>query len=272
MSSSFLKSFCVAALGLWPALCAARELKVCSEPRNLPFSNMAGEGFENRIAQLVADELKADLVNVWLIERRAFIRNGLGAKTCDLVIGMPKALSSVRTTRPYYRSMFVLLTRQADPPVEDLADPALQRMRIGVQMSGDDGGGTPPSYMLSNLGLANRLRGYPMYDDYTAENRPARIIAALASGEIDAAAVWGPLAGYFAPRAATPLRTRPLQGPAAGPMQMAFDIAMAVRKDDEALAQEVDDVIAQRQSDIEAILRDYGVPLQGPTGREGARP
>src|SRR6476661_1443978 len=104
MYSSFLKTLCVAVLGLWPAVCAGRELKVCSEPRNLPFSNMAGEGFENRIAQLVADELKADLVNVWLIERRAFIRNGLGAKACDLVIGMPKGMSAVRTTRPYYRS------------------------------------------------------------------------------------------------------------------------------------------------------------------------
>ena len=272
MSSSFLKALCVATLGLWPALCAARDLRVCSEPHNLPFSNMAGEGFENRIAQLVADDLKAYLVNVWQIQRRAFVRNGLGAKVCDLVIGMPKSMTTVRTTRPYYRSRFVLLTRAADPAVDGLADPALQHMRIGVQMSGDDGGGTPPSYMLTNLGLANRLHGYPLYDDYTAENRPARIVEALASGEIDAAAVWGPLAGYYAPRAATPLRLLPLQGPAAGPMQMAFDIAMAVRKDDEALAQEIDNVIARRQGDIDAILRAYGVPLQTPEQRDGAQP
>jgi mxaJ protein len=261
MSSSCLKLLVVAALGLWPALAQARELRVCAEPRNLPFSNTAQEGFENRIARLVADDLKADLANVWLIERRAFIRNGLAAKACDVVIGMPKALSSVRTTRPYYRSTFMLLTRQDSPAVKDLADPALQAMKIGVQMSGDDGGGTPPSYMLANLGLADRLRGFPMYDDYTGENRPARIIDALSAGDIDAAAVWGPLAGYFAPRASTPLRAVALQGPAAGPMQMSFDIAMAVRKDDVALAQELDDVIARRGSDIDAILRDYRVPM-----------
>ncbi|MDB5597122.1 MAG: extracellular solute-binding protein, partial [Hyphomicrobiales bacterium] len=162
MFSSSLKLFYVAALAVWPGLCQSGELRVCMEPHNLPFSNTAGEGFENRIAQLVADDLKASLVSVWLVERRAFIRNGLGARACDVVMGMPKALSSVRTTQPYYRSTFMLLTREGDAPVSDLSDPALGRMKIGVQMSGDDGGGTPPSYMLAKLGLADRLRGYPM--------------------------------------------------------------------------------------------------------------
>jgi mxaJ protein len=239
---------------------SARELRVCADPNNLPFSSEARDGFENKIAELLADELGATLQYTWWAQRRGFIRNTLRARACDVVMGMPVGAEMVRTTQPYYRSSYVFVRRADQPAIDSLDDPRLQGLRIGVQLIGDDGANTPPSHALTRRGITT-LRGYMIYGDYREPSPPSRIVGAVAAGEIDVAAVWGPLAGYFASRQAVPLKLTPLQ-PAVdeGELPMVFDIAIGVRRDDDALRAELDAALQKRRAEISAILAAYGVP------------
>jgi mxaJ protein len=234
-------------------------LRVCADPDNLPYSHESGSGFENRIAQLVADDLKLPLVYAWLPDRRGFVRKTMGAGLCDVIVGVPADFERTLTTRPYYRSSYVLLERADDAaPVESFDDPRLARMRIGVQLIGNDLAASPPGHALARRGHVVNVRGYPIVGEQPAA---ARMAAALAHGELDAALVWGPQAGYFARRAGVPLRLRVLPAPAGtGSQPFEFSIAMGVRRDDKALQQALDAVIQRRQADIDRILAEYGVP------------
>jgi mxaJ protein len=240
-----------------------RKLTVCADPNNLPFSNRAGQGFENRLAELIARDLHADLSYVWWAQRRGYVRNTLTARSCDLWPGVASMVEMLRTTRPYYRSTYVFLTRAADG-LGNLSfdDPRLRRLRIGVQLVGDDGANTPPAHALSRRGIVANVRGYMLYGDYSRANPPADIVAAVARGEVDVGIVWGPLAGYFAARSSVPLRIAPvtpwLDG---GQWPMAFDISVGVRKDDLALQREVEQVLAAHQGEIRVLLAHYHVPL-----------
>ncbi|HVG45621.1 MAG TPA: quinoprotein dehydrogenase-associated putative ABC transporter substrate-binding protein, partial [Longimicrobium sp.] len=189
----------------------ARELRVCADPNNLPFSNARGEGFENRIAELVARDLDARVRYTWWAQRRGFFRNTLRAHACDLVPGVPTSFELVLATRPYYRSTYVFVHR-ADAPfrVRSFDDPVLRRLRVGVQLVGDDYANTPPAHALARRGIIDNVRGYTVYGDYRQDNPPARIIEAVAHGEIDVAVAWGPLAGYFATRQGVPLEIVPV--------------------------------------------------------------
>jgi mxaJ protein len=248
-----------AALAASPA--AARELRVCADPNNLPFSNAAREGFENRIVALLARDLGAEVAYTWWAQRRGFVRNTLKSGLCDLIPGVAAGMESLRTTAPYYRSTYVFVTREDGPKVSSLDDPVLREVTIGVQLVGNDGFNTPPAHALSRRGIVQNLRGYSLYGDYSEPNPPARIVKAVADGEVAVAIAWGPLAGYFAKRADVPLRVTPVQPQIDGPqLPMVFDISMGVRKEDEALRQEVDDALLRRRSEIAAILADYGVP------------
>lgn len=239
----------------------ARELRVCADPNNLPFSNAAGEGFENKIAAVLAAELHADLRYTWWAQRRGFLRNTLNAGLCDLVPGVPSGMEMLRTTSPYYRSSYVFVTRAGEPEIASFDDPLLRNLTIGVQLVGDDASGTPPAHALSRRGLVSNVRGYTLYGDYAAPNPPARIITAVADKEIDAAVVWGPLAGYFAQRQPAPLAVKPVSPRMDGPqLPMAFDISMGVRKDDPALAADIEAALDRRRDEVDAILADYGVP------------
>jgi mxaJ protein len=235
-------------------------LRVCADPNNLPFSNERGEGFENRIAALLAEELGASVEYTWWAQRRGFLRNTLKAGLCDLVPGLPAELEGVRTTAPYYRSTYVFVTRDDGPRVTSFDDPGLRDLRIGVQLVGDDGWNTPPAHALSRRGVVANLRGYSLYGDYREPNPPARIIAAVADHEIDAAVAWGPLAGYFATRQKTQLRVTPVHPQSDAKLPMVWDIAMAVRNDDAALQRDVDAALERRRADIDEILASYGVP------------
>jgi mxaJ protein len=246
-----------------PAEGADRTLRVCADPNNLPFSNEAEEGFENRIVNLVAEELGAEVEYVWWAQRRGFTRNTLEARTCDVWPGIASAIERVATTRPYYRSTYVFVTR-ADRGLEIASydDPQLKDLTIGVQMIGDDGANPPPAHALSRRGLIDNVRGYMLYGDYDEPNPPAAIVNAVASGEIDVAVVWGPLAGYFADRAETELTLKPVEPWLDGPRwPMVFDISMGVRKEDVALAHEIDEILERRRDDVQAILTEYHVPL-----------
>ena len=261
MCSSFPKSLAIATLLLAAGNVEARELRVCADPNNLPFSNEAGEGLENKIVALIAGELGAELRYTWWAQRRGFLRNTLKAEACDLVPGLPANLEGVRTTAPYYRSTYVFVTRADGPEITSYNDPVLREAKIGVHLIGDDGSNTPPAHALARRGVIDNVRGYMVYGDYGEPNPPARILASLAQGEIDVAVVWGPLGGYFATRQAVPLKVTPVRPSFDGPqLPMVFDISMAVRKEDDALRQEVDAALSRRRTDVDAILAAYGVP------------
>lgn len=241
---------------------AERELRVCADPNNLPFSNEKEEGFENRIAQLVADELEAELSYTWWAQRRGFIRNTLRAGACDLVIGVPVGYELVETTDAYYRSAYVYVYR-ADRGLNlrSMRDPRLRDLRIGVHLIGDDGVNPPPAHALGEQGIVDNVIGYMIYGDYRQANPPARIVEAVASGELDVAAVWGPIGGYFAKQASVPLETVPITDTAAfAPLRFEFGIAMGVRKGELAFRDQLNRILERRREDINELLDEYGVP------------
>jgi mxaJ protein len=239
----------------------AHVLRVCADPNNLPYSNERQEGFENRIAELVAREMKAELRYVWWAQRRGYIRNSLRAGLCDVFIGMPTGLDMVLVTRPYYRSTYAFVTKRRGPRITSFDDPKLRRLRIGVQIIGDDFANAPPAEALSNRGMIENVRGYTVLGDYHEPNPPSRIVRAVERGEVDVAVVWGPLAGYFARRSPVPLRVVPVSPEVDLPyLPFVFDIGMGVRHGETALRDSLDAIITRRQRDIDRILADYGVP------------
>ena len=244
------------------AATAVRELRVCSDPNNLPFSNEARQGFENKIAQLLADDLNAKLSYVWWAQRRGFVRNTLNQNKCDVLIGVPSSFELTRTTIPYYRSTYVFVTRtDRHLKIASFDDPQLRRLRIGVQLIGDDATNTPPAHALSNRNIITNVRGYSVYGDYRQPNPPARLIDAVAGGDIDVAVAWGPLAGYFAKRGPVPLEVTPVSPQIDLPfLPFVFDISMGVRRGNDALRDELNTVISRRRAEIDRILSDYDVP------------
>jgi mxaJ protein len=237
---------------------AEEPLRVCADPNNLPFSNDRGGGFENRIAALLAEDWGASLEYTWWAQRRGFIRNTLKAGVCDVVMGLPTGLELALTTKPYYRSTYVAVTRPGARQVRDLGDPALGKMRIGVQLIGDDFSNTPPAHALSRHGHVENVRGYTVYGDYRDDPPTAPIVAAVERGEIDVAFVWGPLAGFLAPPRG--LAVTPLDDIEDGEVRLAFAIAMGVRRGDEARRDRLDDFLERRRDDIDGILAAYRVP------------
>jgi mxaJ protein len=250
------------ALALAAAPASARELKVCADPNNLPFSNRAGEGFENKLGEMIAADLGATVTYVWWAQRRGNVRETLREGLCDLIPGVASSLETLGTTRPYYRSTYVAVTR-ADRKLDigSFDDPRLKQLRVGVQLVGDDGANTPPAHALARRGIIDNVQGYMIYGDYETAAPQADILTALASGAIDVAFVWGPVAGYFAQRQAVPLALAPVAPQFDGPQSpMIFDISMGVRKEDVALRREIEEILARRRTEVEALLRDYGVP------------
>jgi quinoprotein dehydrogenase-associated probable ABC transporter substrate-binding protein len=241
----------------------ARELRVCADPNNLPFSNQREEGFENRLADLIARDLGATVKYTWRPQRRGFIRNTLGAGLCDVIMGMPSGAERVLTTRPYYRSTYVFVYRKdRQLAIRSLDDPKLKQLKIGVQLIGDDYANTPPVHALSRRGIVGNLVGFTVFGDYSQENPPARIIEAVVAGQVDIALAWGPLAGYFAGRSGADLAVIPVS-PASDPpaLKFSFDIGLAVRQDAAALRDELQAVLVRREPEIRRLLAEYGVPL-----------
>ena len=239
----------------------ARELRVCADPNNLPFSNARGEGFENEIAELIAKELGANLSYVWWAQRRGFIRSTLNAGLCDLVIGSALGVETLRTTRPYYRSSYMFVTRRDGPQVVSLDDPMLRSLRVGIQLIGNNGDNPPPAEALATRGIVTNVRGYPVYGDDRDANPGATIVFAVARGEIDVALVWGPLAGYYVARESVPLNLTPIEPQIDGPRRpMVFDISMGVRKGDDALKDAINRALVKLHPDIDSILASYRVP------------
>jgi mxaJ protein len=225
------------------------DLRVCADPNNLPFSNARGEGFENRIVEEIATELKRPVVYTWWPQRRGFLRNTLKEGLCDFVPGVPSSLEMLATTRPYYRSGCVFVTRaDRNLDLRSLDDPRLREFRIGVQMIGDDGANAPPAHALSRRGIIENVIGFMIYGDYAEPNPAARIIQAVVRGKIDAALVWGPIAGYFAHLQQTPLAIAFVEPHIDGPtLPMMFDISMGLRREDVNLKREIEAALVSRR-------------------------
>jgi mxaJ protein len=242
----------------------ARVLRVCADPNNLPFSNQRLEGFENRIASLVADRMGAKLEYVWWAQRRGFIRNTLRAGVCDVVMGLPSRIEQAATTDPYYRSSYMFVTRHGTHQPASFDDPFLTTAKVGVHIIGDDFSNSPPAHALSHRGLIDNVRGYSVYGDYKSPNPPADLIAAVSNGDVDVAIAWGPLAGYFARTSKVPLdltRVSPEEEP---PFPFVFDMSVGVARSNRALRDELNQVIADLKPAIDAILNDYAVPVLEP--------
>ena len=251
------------ALPRQPSTANRQPLRVCADPNNLPFSNQRLEGFENKLARLLARELGArEVTYYWFAQRRGFVRNTLGANKCDVIIGVPSSFEMALTTRPYYRSGYVFVTRKDRRlDIDSLDDPRLRKLRIGVQMIGDDYASSPPAHALANRGITKNIVGYSVYGDYREDSPPRRIVEAVAKKEVDLSAVWGPTAGYFAKKSSVPLVVKSFTPEIDLPfLPFVFDISMAVRRGDTALKEKLDRIIERRQKEIDAILAEYGVP------------
>jgi mxaJ protein len=238
---------------------APRALRVCADPDNPPFSRADGSGFENRIAQLAAQDLGVPLTYAWLPDRRGFVRKTMGAGLCDVIVGVPAGFERTATTRPYYRSAYVWVERARDgitPASFD--DPRLPRLRIGVQLIGNDMAASPPAHALSRHGLVGNVVGFPVVGEQPSAQR---MVDALAAGAIDGALIWGPQAGWFAAHSPVPLRLAAVAPPPDLKGQpFEFSISMGVRRGNDALRLALDDFIRRRQADIDRILAEYDVP------------
>lgn len=237
-------------------------LRVCADPNNLPFSNEKHEGFENRIAELIAAEMDRPVQYTWWAQRRGFFRNTLRAGVCDVVIGVPAAFELAATTRPYYRSTYVFVTR-ADRHLNIVSfdDPQLRDLTVGVQMIGDDGANSPPAHALANRGIVANVRGYTVYGDYKRDNPSAQIIDAVMNDEVDVAVAWGPLAGYFAGRHHGKLSIHPVSPEIDLPyLPFTYDISVGIRRGEDQLKDAIEQILDRRRADIDAILAAYKVP------------
>lgn len=240
-----------------------KEFRVCADPNNLPFSNRTQDGFENKIAELLARELQSQVAYTWWPQRRGFIRNTLSAGACDVVMGVPSGYDPVLTTQPYYRSTYVFVYPQkAGYQISSFDDPLLHRLKIGVHLIGDDYTNSPPAHLLSAKGIVDNVIGYSVFGNYAEDSPPGKIIQAVATGEIDMAIVWGPIAGYFAKKQAVPLTLVPVPADAGSPaLPFTYNIALGVRRKDDALKEKLDSELKRKAPEIRKILEEYGVPL-----------
>ena len=238
-----------------------RVLRVAADPNNLPFSNDRREGFENKIAELIARELDYKLEYHWRAQRRGFFRETLKSGDVDLVVGVPAHFDMALTTAPYYRSSYVFVSRaDRNLHVSSFDDSQLRKLKVGVQLIGNDGVDTPPAHALAARGIVNNVVGFTLYGDYTQRDPPARIIDAVANGDVDIAIAWGPLAGYFAKHSKTPLALTPVTPEKDGPLMFAFDVSLGVSKKERELRDQLDMFVINHRDDINSILDAYNVP------------
>jgi quinoprotein dehydrogenase-associated probable ABC transporter substrate-binding protein len=242
-------------------------LRVCADPSSMPFSDQAGEGFENKIAELLAQALHVPVRYTWYPDSTGFIRNTLLARRCDLVMGTVMGNDMVQGSNPYYHSSFALVYRSAAGPAPaSLDDPVLRSARIGVIA------GTPPATLLAMRGLLPQVRSYELVTD-TRANLPARqLVQDVATGAIDVGIVWGPIGGYYAKHASVPLTVVPLRSDPSAPVPLDFQITMGMRHNEPDWRHAINRLIQEQQPAIDRILADYGVPLLDERGESRAPP
>lgn len=244
----------------------AATLRVCADPNNMPWSNQEQQGFENRIANMIAGDLGMDVSYVWFPQREAFFRKTLDAGVCDVVMGVPSGMEGTSTTRPYYVSSYAFLSRSdRNLDLRSLDDARLRKLRIGVHILGDEDDNLPPVNALISRGIVHNLVGYSIFGHLDEKNPSADLIQAVTDGKVDVAIVWGPLAGYFARQSSVPLTLTPIRSDPEHPaLPMSFAIGIGVRPQDEALRQKLDAELERRQPEIQRLLVSYGIPQVSP--------
>ncbi|MFN0219305.1 MAG: substrate-binding domain-containing protein [Hyphomicrobium sp.] len=233
-----------------------QQLRVCSDPADLPFSNEKQEGFENKIADIIGDELKLPVEYTWYPKSMGFVRMTLAAKKCDLVIGWGQGDELLLNTNHFYRSVSALVFKPGTglDGVETLADPRLKDKRIGVVA------GAPAADYVAKYGLMGKAKPYKLVVDRRYESPAEEMMKDMRSGEIDAGVEWGPIAGYWAKHGGEALTVVPLLKEQ-GRVRLHYRITMGVRQGDDAWKRQLNQVIAKRQGDIDKVLLDFGVPL-----------
>jgi mxaJ protein len=267
----FRRVACLAGLGLLGVVLPARaqrpapldpeKIRVCADPDNMPSSNDKLEGYENKLATLISQELKAKLEYVWYPTRRGYFRI-LNGMYCDLAMEAPAGLDMAGATKPYFRSGYVFVTRKGSglDDMSSLADPRLKKLKIGVNVYTSDAENSPPAMALSRYGVVGNLVGYSTFFD--DRNRPEDIVNAVIKKDVDLAIAWGPLAGYYAKTSPVPLVLTPLPPrDSLSDFPFQYDIGIAVRRRDKEFKDSLEAVLTRRQPEVQAILKEYAVPL-----------
>ena len=230
--------------------------RACGDPRNLPFSNDKGEGFENKLAELFATKLGKKLSYTYFPQATGFVRMTLGTYRCDIIMGFPQGDDQAQLTIPYYRTTYALVTKLGSglEDVTAIDDPKLKDKRIGIVAR------TPPSTNMAMNGLLARAKSYPLFIDTRADSSAQAMMDDLAKGDIDCGILWGPMAGYYASKADPPLVVIPLTKEKTGP-PMTFRIGMAVRPADQEWKRTLNRLIMENQEEINKLLITYNIPI-----------
>jgi quinoprotein dehydrogenase-associated probable ABC transporter substrate-binding protein len=233
-----------------------KVLRVCADPRNLPFSNEKGEGFENKLAELFAEKLQKKLDYMYFPQATGFVKMTLGAHRCDVIMGFPQGDDLVQGTNPYYRTAYALIAKQGSglEEVTTLEDARLKGKHIGIVA------GTPPATNMAVNGLMANAKPYPLMIDTRFDSSAEAMFGDLAKGEIDAGILWGPMAGFYAKKFNPPLHVTPLVKETTGP-RLTFRIGMGVRPADQNWKRLLNRLIQENQPAINRMLLDFGVPL-----------
>ena len=233
-----------------------KVFSVCADPHNMPFSTDKGEGFENKLAELFANKLGKGIAYAWYPQATGFVRNTLAAHRCDVIMGAPQGDDMVQVTNPYYRTAYALVFKQGQglEGVDTLEDPRLKGKRIGIVA------GTPPGNNMATNGLMANAKPYPLVVDTRVDSSAEAMMRDLEAGDIDVGVLWGPMAGYYAQQARSPMTVMPLVKETTGP-RLAYRIAMGVRFADQDWKRLLNRMIADNQPAINKLLLSYGVPL-----------
>jgi mxaJ protein len=261
MSSRCLSVVLLLVAACYPAIAAGPPLRICADPDNPPFSaqprgGFENAGFENVIGAMVAHDLHREPVVVWARSRRGFLREQFNRNACDVLMGVPEGVKAIATTRPYYRSSYVFVTKAREHlRISSFSDPQLAGRRIGLQVLEEDM--SPPSIPLICNGRAAQLVGFESFGREGGD-----IVRAVADGRVGVAVVWGPAAGYFAAKQTTRLELRPVS-PAVdlSGIPFTFALAMGVHKRDSALRDQLNASLMRLQPRIDAVLARYHVPV-----------
>jgi quinoprotein dehydrogenase-associated probable ABC transporter substrate-binding protein len=259
------KAFCAAALLTLaassavaqssPDMVSHTDLRVCADPSDLPFSNDKGEGFENKIAELLGRELGEKVEYTYFPDSQGFIRATLGRNKCDVIIGTVAGSGDVATTDAYYHTAYMMATRSADNYATDkVSDWHIAGKRFGLIAS------TPPTDLIVQHNLMDQAAIYQLMVD-TRINQPSHdMIKDLVAGKVDVGLLWGPIVGYYTKHDHLPLKLVFLN-PEDSKVRLDYHIAMGVRGSDVEFRRRLNKVIAKDQPQITKILQDYGVPL-----------
>jgi mxaJ protein len=258
-----LLALLIVGAGDFATAASAGVVRVCADPDNMPFSNAKGEGFENKLAELIASKLNDTLEYTWFSESSGYVPNAVGNNACDLIMGYAQGTGLIDDSNPYYRTSYVLIYRQGDPDlagVDRLSDPRLKERRIGLFAR------TPPASLLALFGLAGEAEPFEVNAGESASKAAEAMIGKIASGKLDAGILWGPVGGYYAQRSTVPLTMVPLVKENAGPSTI-YGITLGLRPDDPQWKHQINKVIAENEHEIDGILQSYNVPVLDEEGK-----